>query len=501
MTDATHITSVIARDDQLISGSSGKWELVIGLEVHAQVSSQSKLFSGAATEFGNEPNSQVSLIDAAMPGMLPVLNKFCVEQAVRTGLGLNAVINRRSIFDRKNYFYADLPQGYQISQFSDPIVGEGVITLDMADGTTQHVGVERIHLEQDAGKSIHDQSPDSSFIDLNRSGVALMEIVSKPDMRSAEEAGEYMKKLRAILRYLGTCDGDMEKGNLRCDANISVRKPGGPLGTRNEIKNLNSIRNIMLAIDHEARRQIDLIESGGVVEQATRLFDTSTGETRVMRSKEDAHDYRYFPDPDLLPLELVEAEIERIKASLPELPDAKKARYIKELGLKPYDAAVLVSDLASANFFEEVVKDGADGQLAANWVTAELFGRLNKEGFTIKTSPVSAAQMKGLIALIADDTISGKIAKDVLDLMFTEECKGQTAEAIVDTKGLKQVTDTGAIEAMIDDVLAANADKVAEYRAGKDKLFGFFVGQVMKASQGKANPAAVNDILKGKLAG
>jgi len=483
------------RKENLIKGNTGEWELVIGLEVHAQVSSNSKLFSGSATEFGAEPNSQVSLVDAAMPGMLPVINEYCVEQAVRTGLGLRAKINLRSVFDRKNYFYADLPQGYQISQFKDPIVGEGTIILDMNDGSTREVGVERIHLEQDAGKSLHDQSPDSTFIDLNRSGIALMEIVSEPDMRSAEEAGEYMKKLRSIVRYLGTCDGDMDKGSMRCDANISVRKVGGELGTRNEIKNLNSIKNIVAAINYEARRQIELIESGGVVEQATRLFDPTLGETRVMRSKEDAHDYRYFPDPDLYPLVIEQAFVDSINDNLPELPDEKKMRYMKELGLSNYDAGVLVADQESSKYFEEAAK-GNDAKLAANWVTAELFGRLKKASLNISDSPVNAKQLGGLLALIKDNTISGKIAKDVLDIMFET---GKDADKIVEEKGLKQVTDTGAIESMIDEVLSANADKVEQYKAGKQALYGFFVGQVMKASKGKANPQAVNQILKEKL--
>ncbi len=480
----------------LLQGETGEWELVIGLEVHAQVASQSKLFSGAPIGFGAEPNTQVAFVDAAMPGMLPVINRYCVEQAIRTGLGLHAKINNRSVFDRKNYFYADLPQGYQISQFKDPIVGEGTILLDLPDGSTREIGIERIHLEQDAGKSMHDQSPEKSFIDLNRAGVALMEIVSKPDMRSAEEAAEYMKKLRSILRYLGSCDGDMEKGNLRCDANVSVRKPGDKLGTRNEIKNLNSIRNVVNAINFEARRQIEALESGGKIEQATRLFDANTGETRVMRSKEDAHDYRYFPDPDLYPLVFGQDWVGAIKATLPELPDAKKARYMKDFGLSPYDAGVLVADRANADYYEEAAK-GNDPKLAANWVTAELFGRLNKEGKDIESSPVSARQLSGLLVLIADNTISGKIAKTVLDEMFAS---GKDAAVIVKEKGLVQVTDIGAIEAIVDGVLAKAADKVAEYRGGKEGLFGWFVGQVMQASKGKANPASVNEILRKKLA-
>jgi aspartyl-tRNA(Asn)/glutamyl-tRNA(Gln) amidotransferase subunit B len=481
----------------IIKGNTGDWEMVIGLEVHAQVSSNSKLFSGSATEFGSEPNTQVSLVDAAMPGMLPVINGYCVGQAVKTGLGINAQINLKSVFDRKNYFYADLPQGYQISQFLDPIVGKGEVLLDMPDGTVKKVGVTRIHLEQDAGKSMHDQSPDSTFIDLNRSGIALMEVVSEPDMRAPEEAAEYMKKLRSIVRYLGTCDGDMEKGSMRCDANVSVRKAGAPYGTRCEIKNLNSIRNIIRAIEFEAKRQVEILETGGSIAQETRLFDANTGETRTMRSKEDAHDYRYFPDPDLLPLVLEQSFVDGIRKTLPELPDGKKKRYIENFGLSPYDASVLVADQASAEFFEKVANDN-DPKLAANWITAELFGRLNKSGKDITESPVTAEKMAGLLALITDNTISGKIAKDVLDIMMET---GKDAAAIVEEKGMKQVTDTGAIEKVIDEIIAANADKVAEYRSGKDKMFGFFVGQVMKAMQGKGNPALVNDILKKKLAG
>lgn len=491
-----NFSDIPVREENLIQGNTGKWEIVIGLEVHAQVTSNAKLFSGAAVGFGAEPNEQVAFVDAAMPGMLPVLNGYCVEQAVRTGLGLRAKINEYSVFDRKNYFYADLPQGYQISQFKDPIVGQGTIILDMKDGSTREVGVERIHLEQDAGKSMHDQAPDATFIDLNRSGVALMEIVSMPDMRSAEEAGEYMKKLRTILRYLGTCDGDMEKGNLRCDANISVRKVGEAFGTRNEVKNLNSIRNIVHAINHEARRQIELIESGGVVEQATRLFDVATGETRVMRTKENAHDYRYFPDPDLYPLVLDEGLIDRIRESLPELPDEKKQRYI-DLGLSSYDAGVLVADQAVADYFDALIAKH-DPKLAVTWLTAELFGRLNKLDQTIENCKVSSEQLGGLLALIADNTISGKIAKTVLDEMVET---GKDAAQVVEEKGLKQVTDTGAIETMIDEVIAANPNQVEQYRGGKQALFGFFVGQVMKASKGQANPAAVNEILKKKLDG
>ncbi len=480
-----------------IQGETGDWEIVIGLEVHAQVISNAKLFSGAATAFGAEPNSQVSFVDAAFPGMLPVINEHCIEQAVRTGLGLKAQINLHSVFDRKNYFYADLPQGYQISQYLQPIVGKGEIVLDLPDGSSRTVGVTRLHLEQDAGKSLHDQHPSKTYIDLNRSGVALMEIVSEPDMRTAEEAGAYVRKLRSILRYLGTCDGNMEEGSMRCDVNVSVRKPGAPFGTRCEIKNVNSIRFVMQAIEYEARRQIEIIEEGGTIDQETRLWDTTKFVTRSMRSKEEAHDYRYFPDPDLLPLELDAEWVEDIKRTLPELPDDKKARFISEYKLSPYDANVLVSEKARADFFEAVAK-GRDPKLAANWVTGELFGYLNKAGKEIEESPVSAENLGGLIDLIADNTISGRIAKEVFEAMFET---GEKAADIVEKKGLRQVTDTGAIEASIDSVLAANADKVTEFRSGKDKLFGFFVGQVMKATQGKANPALVNEILTRKLKG
>ncbi|MFC5353817.1 Asp-tRNA(Asn)/Glu-tRNA(Gln) amidotransferase subunit GatB [Azospirillum himalayense] len=480
-----------------IQGETGDWEIVIGLEVHAQVISNAKLFSGAATAFGAEPNSQVSFVDAAFPGMLPVINERCIEQAVRTGLGLKAQINLHSVFDRKNYFYADLPQGYQISQYLQPIVGKGEIVLDLPDGSSRTVGVTRLHLEQDAGKSLHDQHPAKTYIDLNRSGVALMEIVSEPDMRTAEEAGAYVRKLRSILRYLGTCDGNMEEGSMRCDVNVSVRKPGAPFGTRCEIKNVNSIRFVMQAIEYEARRQIEIIEEGGKIDQETRLWDTTKFVTRSMRSKEEAHDYRYFPDPDLLPLELDADWVEDIKKTLPELPDDKKARFISEYKLSPYDANVLVSEKARADFFEAVAK-GRDPKLAANWVTGELFGYLNKAGKEIEESPVSAENLGGLIDLIADNTISGRIAKEVFEAMFET---GEKPADIVEKKGLRQVTDTGAIESSIDAVLAANADKVAEFRSGKDKLFGFFVGQVMKATQGKANPALVNEILMTKLKG
>jgi aspartyl-tRNA(Asn)/glutamyl-tRNA(Gln) amidotransferase subunit B len=481
----------------LIEGRTGRWEIILGLEVHAQVISKAKLFSGAATEFGAEPNTQVSLVDAAMPGMLPVINERCVEQAVKTGLGLNAQINLRSVFDRKNYFYADLPAGYQISQYLQPIVGKGTIVLDLPEGKTREVGITRLHLEQDAGKSLHDQHPTKTYIDLNRSGVALMEIVSEPDMRSAEEAAAYLKKLRAILRYLGTCDGNMEEGSMRCDVNVSVRKPGEPLGTRCEIKNVNSIRFVQQAIEYEARRQVEVIEDGGTIKQETRLFDSNKGITRSMRSKEHAHDYRYFPDPDLLPLELDPAWVARIKATMPELPDAKKARFMKDWGLSAYDAGVLVGEKENADYYEAAAK-GRDPKLAANWMTSELFGLLNKAGKSITESPVSANALGGLIDLIADNTISGRIAKDVFAEMFES---GKPAKYIVEAKGLRQVTDTGAIDAAIDDIMAKNADKVAEYRAGKDKLLGFFVGQVMKATGGKANPALLNERLKAKLAG
>ncbi|MEX2202350.1 MAG: Asp-tRNA(Asn)/Glu-tRNA(Gln) amidotransferase subunit GatB [Dongiaceae bacterium] len=487
----------MSADTLLIEGSTGKWELVLGLEVHAQVISKSKLFSGASTVFGAEPNAQVSFVDAGFPGMLPVINEFCVEQAVKTGLGLNAQINLRSVFDRKNYFYADLPAGYQISQYQQPIVGNGEITIDLPDGRSRTVGITRLHLEQDAGKSLHDQHPDKTYVDLNRSGVALMEIVSEPDMRSAEEAAAYIRKLRSILRYLGTCDGNMEEGSLRCDVNVSVRKPGDPLGTRCEIKNVNSVRFVMQAIEYEANRQIEVIEEGGTIDQETRLFDANKGTTRPMRSKEHAHDYRYFPDPDLLPLMLDPGFVERLRSGLPELPDARKSRYMQDFGLSPYDAGVLVAEKETALFYETVAKN-RDAKLTANWVISELFGALNRTGRTIEESPVSAENLGGLIDLIADNTISGRIAKDVFAEMVDT---GKPAAAIVEAKGLRQVTDTGAIDAVIDQVMAANEDKVAEYRSGKDKLFGFFVGQVMKSSGGKANPAVVNERLKAKLAG
>ena len=479
---------------KLIKGATGDWEIVIGMEIHAQVTSNAKLFSGASTGFGAEPNEHVSLVDAAMPGMLPVINAECVRQAVRTGLGLNAQINNRSVFDRKNYFYPDLPQGYQISQYKSPIVGEGEITVDLSPTEQITVGIERLHLEQDAGKSIHDQHPTMSFVDLNRSGVALMEIVSKPDLRSADEAKAYVSKLRTILRYLGTCDGDMEKGNLRADVNVSVRKPGDPLGTRCEIKNVNSIRFIGQAVDVEARRQISIIEDGGTIDQETRLYDPGKGETRSMRSKEEAHDYRYFPDPDLLPLEFDDAFVESLKGALPELPDAKKARFIATYGLSPYDASVLVAEREQADYFEDVAK-GRDGKAAANWVINELFGRLNKEGKDVTTSPVSAAQLGGLVDLIGEGIISGRIAKDLFEILWSE---GGDPREIVEARGMKQVTDTGAIEKAVDELIAANPDKVEQVKA-KPTMLGWFVGQAMKASGGKANPQALNEILKAKL--
>jgi aspartyl-tRNA(Asn)/glutamyl-tRNA(Gln) amidotransferase subunit B len=490
----------------LIEGRTGAWEIVIGLEVHAQVVSRSKLFSGAATEFGAEPNTQVSTVDAAFPGMLPVINRFCVEQAVKTGLGLGAQINLVSVFDRKNYFYADLPAGYQISQYTRPIVGKGKIVLDLPDGSTREVGVTRLHLEQDAGKLLHDQHPSLTYVDLNRSGVALMEIVSEPDMRSTEEAGAYLKKVRSIMRYLGTCDGNMEEGSLRCDCNVSVRKPGAPLGTRAEIKNVNSIRFVMQAIEYEARRQIDLLEEGGTIQQETRLFDSGRGITRSMRSKEHAHDYRYFPDPDLLPLTLDGAWVETLKRGLPELPDAKKARFIAALGLTPYNASVLVSEKESADFYESALASARKAAPAqpeskvavdvANLVMGDYFAALNASGKTVAEFQVSAAMLAELLALQYDGTISGRLAKDVFAAMVET---GKAPAAIVEERGLRQVTDTGAIDAAIAAVMAAQVDKVAEYRGGKDKLFGFFVGQVMKATQGKANPALLNERLRQKL--
>ncbi len=482
------------KKSKLLKGDTGEWEVVIGMEVHAQVTSNAKLFSGASTEFGGEPNSHVSLVDAAMPGMLPVINKMCIEQAVRTGLGLKARINLKSVFDRKNYFYPDLPQGYQISQYKFPVVGEGKVIVDMQDGESIEVGIERLHLEQDAGKSIHDQHATMSLVDLNRSGVALMEIVSKPDMRSSDEARAYLTKLRTILRYLGTCDGDMEKGSLRADVNVSVRKPGEPLSTRCEIKNVNSIRFVGQAIETEARRQIEIIEEGGKIEQETRLFDPGKGETRSMRSKEEAHDYRYFPDPDLLPLELDESYVAKLEANLPELPDEKKARFVKSYGLSPYDAGVLISERETADFFEEVA-NGRDAKAAANFIINEFFGRLNKEGKEISTSPVSAKQLACIVDLIGDGTISGKIAKELFELVWSE---GGDPRAIVEARGMKQVTDTGAIEKTIDEVIAKNPEKFAEART-KPNLLGWFVGQVIKQSGGKANPQVVNELLKKKL--
>ena len=482
------------KPSKLLQGATGDWEVVIGLEVHAQVTSQSKLFSGAATAFGAEPNSQVSLVDAAMPGMLPVINLECVRQAVRTGLGLKAQINLKSVFDRKNYFYPDLPQGYQISQYKSPIVGEGSVVVDMPDGESVVVGIERLHLEQDAGKSLHDRHPTQSFVDLNRSGVALMEIVSRPDLRSSEEAKAYVSKLRTILRYLGTCDGDMEKGSLRADVNVSVRKPGAELGTRSEIKNVNSIRFIGQAIEHEARRQIDIIEDGGKIEQETRLFDANKGETRSMRSKEEAPDYRYFPDPDLLPLELTADFVAGLKAELPELPDEKKARFIGDYGLTPYDANVLTGEREVADFFEAVAR-GRDAKLAANWVSNELAGRLNKEGKGIAESPVSAAQLGDVLDLITAGTISGKIGKDLFEIVWNE---GGDPAAIVETHGMKQVTDLSAIGTVVDEIIARNPDKVEQVKT-KPTMMGWFVGQVMKASGGKANPQVVNELLRQKL--
>jgi aspartyl-tRNA(Asn)/glutamyl-tRNA(Gln) amidotransferase subunit B len=477
-----------------IKGATGDWEIIIGLEVHAQVLSKAKLFSGSSAEFGGEPNDHVSFVDAAMPGMLPVINEFCVEQAVRTGLGLKAQINEVSVFDRKNYFYPDLPQGYQISQYKQPIVGEGQVAIDVDDGKTISIGIERLHLEQDAGKSLHDQHPSMTFVDLNRSGCALMEIVSKPDMRSADEAKAYVTKLRQIMRYLGTCDGNMEQGSMRADVNVSVRKPGDKFGTRCEIKNVNSIRFMGQAIEFEARRQIGILEDGGSIDQETRLYDAKKGETRSMRSKEEAHDYRYFPDPDLLPLKLDPKRIAEIKEGLPELPDEKRARFVSGYGLSVYDATVLIGEQTSADFFEAVAK-GRDGKLAANWVINELFGRLNKEGKTIETSPVSAAQIGGLVDLISKGTISGKIAKDVFEIMWSEG--GEPAQ-IVEARELVQVTDLGAIEKAVDEIMAANPDKVEQVKA-KPSMLGWFVGQVMKNTGGKANPQAVNDILRKKL--
>lgn len=479
----------------VIEGQTGPWELVIGLEVHAQIVSEAKLFSGASAKYGGEPNSKVSLVDAAFPGMLPVINVACVAQAVRTGLGLGAHVNLISRFDRKNYFYADLPAGYQISQFSHPIVGAGQIEIELTDGSRREIGVTRLHLEQDAGKSLHDQNPTRSYIDLNRAGVALMEIVSEPDIRSPEEAGAYLRKLRTVLRYLGTCDGNMEEGSMRADVNVSVRRHGEPFRTRCEIKNVNSIRYVTLAVEVEARRQIAVWEEGGTVEQETRLFDPHRGETRSLRSKEDAHDYRYFPDPDLLPLVLDEGWVADLKADLPELPDAKRVRFIVQYGIPPYDAGVLVAEPATAEFFE-VVARGRDARMASNWVIGEFFAALNRTGRTISDSPVSAADLGALLDLIANGTINGRIAKDVFEAMVES---GAPPAAIVEAKGLRQVLDVGVVNGAIDGVLAIHADKLAEYRSGKDKLFGFFVGQVMKRMEGKGNPAMVNEMLQRRL--
>lgn len=490
MSTATH---------KLLKRATGDWEMVIGMEIHAQVTSNSKLFSGASTTFGGEPNSHVSLVDAAMPGMLPVINWECVRQAVRTGLGLNAKINLRSVFDRKNYFYPDSPQGYQISQYKSPVVGEGEVLVELDGGRSVTIGIERLHLEQDAGKLMHDQSPTMSYVDLNRCGVALMEIVSKPDIRDAEQAKAYVTKLRSILRYLGTCDGDMEKGSLRADVNVSVRKPGAPLGTRCEIKNMNSINFIGQAIEYEARRQIEILEDGGQIDQETRLYDPNKGETRSMRSKEEAHDYRYFPDPDLLPLEFSQSFVDALKAELPELPDQKKTRFVADFGLSAYDASVLVAERESAVFYETVLDRLAnrarDGKMAANWVINELFGRLNKEGRDIAGSPVSSEQLAAIIDLIGEGTISGKIAKDLFEVVWQE---GGDPRALVESRGMKQVTDLSAIEKVVDDIIAANPDKAAQVK-DKPQSLGWFVGQVMKSSGGKANPRSVNDLLKSKL--
>ena len=478
-----------------IEGRSGDWEVVIGLEIHAQVSSKAKLFSSAPTEYGAEANTQVSLVDAAMPGMLPVVNQECVKQAVRTGLALGAQINLYSVFDRKNYFYPDLPPGYQISQFSQPIVGEGKIEITPENGETCEIGITRLHLEMDAGKSIHDMRPDATFVDLNRSGVALMEIVSEPDIRSPEEAGAYIRKIRSIVRYIGSCDGNMEEGSLRCDVNVSVRKPGDPLGTRCEIKNVNSVRFVMKALEYEAERQVEILEDGGEVALETRLFDANQGVTRTMRSKEEAHDYRYFPDPDLLPLKLDAAWVEELRVELPELPDAKKQRFMTDFGLSADDAGVLTSEREIAEYFEQVA-EGRDGKLVANWVTGELFGAMNTAGLEISASPVSAGQLGGLVDRVADKTLSRRIAKEVFEIMLES---GQDAGAIIEERGLKQVSDSGAIDAVVDQVIADNPDKVAEYKGGKEQLIGWFVGQAMKASGGKANPQALNELMKKKL--
>ncbi len=482
----------------IIQGDTGEWEVVIGLEVHAQIISQSKLFSGSEISFGGEPNTRVSLVDAAMPGMLPVVNEYCIEQAVRTGLGLKAEINLYSVFDRKNYFYADLPQGYQISQLYHPIVGEGTVVLDLDDGTTREVGIERLHMEQDAGKSMHDQDPKRSFIDLNRSGTGLMEIVSRPDLTSPEDVGAYLRKLRSIVRYLGTCDGNMDEGSMRCDVNVSVRKVGEKeLRNRAEVKNVNSVRFAMQAVEIEANRQIEVYEDGGDVVQETRLFDSVKGETRSMRSKEHAHDYRYFPDPDLLPLQLTQGYVDNIKASLPELPDERKARYMSGFGLSAYDAGVLVAERDTAHFYEKVA-GGHDPKLAANWVITNLFAVLKEKGVGIADSPVSAESLGKLLDLLKDDTISSRIAKDVFGIMVNE---GREADVIVEEKGLKQITDTGAIEAAVDEVIANSPGQVEQFKSGNEKIAGWFVGQVMKATQGKANPGMVNQLLREKLKG
>ena len=483
------------QNSNYISGKTGDWEIVIGLEIHAQVLSSSKLFSGASTEFGKDPNHNVSLVDAAMPGMLPVINETCIKQAIKSGIALNAEINKYSVFDRKNYFYADLPQGYQISQYKYPIVGEGSLKITDANGEDKVIGIERIHLEQDAGKSLHDQHPSKSFIDLNRTGVALMEIVSKPDLRSPEEAASYVKKIRTVLRYIETCDGNMEQGSLRADCNVSVRKPNGDLGTRCEIKNLNSIKFISQAIQYEAERQVEILENGGVIDQETRLFDTSTGETRSMRSKEDAHDYRYFPDPDLLPLELSDSQISEIRSDMPELPDQLVERLISEYGITKYDANVIVEEKEYVHYYENSAKN-RDGKLVVNWMTSELFGLLKKNNIQFNQNPISPNYLNELVELIENKTISGKIAKDVFEIMFATS---KSPKMIVKEKGLEQVTDDSAIEVFVDQVINENKDKVKEYLSGKDKLFGFFVGQVMKVSQGKANPGLVNKILKSKL--
>ena len=483
------------QNSNYISGKTGDWEIVIGLEIHAQVLSSSKLFSGASTEFGKDPNHNVSLVDAAMPGMLPVINQTCIKQAIKSGIALNAEINKYSVFDRKNYFYADLPQGYQISQYKYPIVGEGSLKITDINGEDKVIGIERIHLEQDAGKSLHDQHPSKSFIDLNRTGVALMEIVSKPDLRSPEEAASYVKKIRTVLRYIETCDGNMEQGSLRADCNVSVRKPNGNLGTRCEIKNLNSIKFISQAIQYEAERQVEILENGGVIDQETRLFDTSTGETRSMRSKEDAHDYRYFPDPDLLPLELSDSQISEIRSDMPELPDQLVERLISEYGITKYDANVIAEEKEYVHYYENSAKN-RDGKLVVNWMTSELFGLLKKNNIQFNQNPISPNYLNELVELIENKTISGKIAKDVFEIMFATS---KSPKMIVKEKGLEQVTDDSAIEVFVDQVINENKDKVKEYLSGKDKLFGFFVGQVMKVSQGKANPGLVNKILKSKL--